>query len=67
VAGTAESYGSEATACEVAADAVADLGFAIGDVGEVDPAGDCAVVGEQDVEEVSARSCIASRVAWRAG
>jgi hypothetical protein len=54
VAGAADSFGGEAAVCEVAADAEADLGFAIGDVGEVDPAGDTAVVGEQDVEEIGA-------------
>jgi hypothetical protein len=32
LAGAADSFGGEATACEVAADAEADLGFAIGDV-----------------------------------
>ena len=55
VAGPADGFGSEAAARELAANAVTDLGFAVADVDEVDPADDRAVVGDQDVEAVGAR------------
>jgi hypothetical protein len=54
-ADAANGLGGDATAGEVATDAVTELGAAAGDVDEIDPPGDRILVGEQDVEDVRTR------------